>query len=76
MKHPIFITIILFSIITLSVFVIGVSIGLRLDKPNVREYQFEVNEENYKVYDGERLVGTIEYTGKSGLDSLIDKDNE
>ena len=41
---------------------------------NARSYQIDIIDDSIKVYDADRLVGTIKSEGN--IDSLINKDNE
>lgn len=41
-----------------------------------RDYQIETVNAGTYIYEGNRLVGFIPYTGTTALDSLIDKDNQ
>ncbi len=40
------------------------------------DYQIFVENNGTVVYDGDKFVGFLPYTGKSSLDSLIDIDNK
>lgn len=47
---------------------------LRVLNQQSKEYQMNVTQDSVKVFDGERVVGTIKLEGQ--LDLLITKDNQ
>lgn len=52
----------------------GVAINTHYES-QMRRYQLEVYEDATYLYDNERLVGKIPFTGKTRLDSLLIEDH-
>lgn len=54
-----------------------ITLGVRLNQMNkerMRRYQLDVYHDAYYLYDGERLVGKIPFTGTTRLDSILIED--
>lgn len=50
--------------------------GMKPNKITQREYQFDVDQEGYYLYDGQKYLGYVPYGTSPVLDSIINKDNE